>query len=235
MQARYKTLEKERLESFVIEIETLITKADMGFAIKRLGYFVEEFAVKKNQAKRKVNLFCSRYEKFLTEERLGIFSAEENTRVWRELSYDVLKLICSVIEEYTISYKVKYEDNKGLLITKPINKIVFFAKHITKHYSRKQSNEFNLFLPELKLRFGEITSIFGENGNGKTTLLKIIAGELAQSSGKIEYPALIDSKKRDWYKIKQQIAYIPQDLPKWSGLLVDNLHFAAAIHGIKGK
>ena len=75
----------------------------------------------------------------------------------------------------------------------------------------------------------------GENGNGKTTLLRIIVGELAQSSGVFKYPALINPKKHNWYKIKNQIAYIPQDIPKWSGLLVDNLHFAAVIHGIKGK
>ncbi|MGK7940362.1 MAG: ATP-binding cassette domain-containing protein [Crocosphaera sp.] len=112
--------------------------------------------------------------------------------------------------------------------------IVIYASNITKQYSGKVSN-FKLTLPELELKFGEITSLVGENANGKTTLLRIIIGELAQNNGILKYPALIDSKKHNWYKIKQQIAYIPQELPTWHGLLVDNLHFAAAIHGIKGK
>lgn len=112
--------------------------------------------------------------------------------------------------------------------------IVVYASNITKQYSR-EINDFNLSLSELELKFGEITSLVGENGNGKTTLLRIIIGELAQTSGVLKYPALIEPKKHNWYKIKQQIAYIPQDLPEWHGLLVDNLHFAAAIHGIKGE
>ena len=45
----------------------------------------------------------------------------------------------------------------------------------------------------------------GENGNGKTTLLRIIVGELAQSSGVFKYPALINPKKHNWYKIKNKI------------------------------
>ncbi|WP_287286761.1 ABC transporter ATP-binding protein, partial [Okeania sp. SIO2B9] len=46
---------------------------------------------------------------------------------------------------------------------------------------------------------------------------------------------LTKSKDKSWYKIKQQIAYVPQELPQWTGTLVDNLHFAAAIHGIRRK
>lgn len=129
--------------------------------------------------------------------------------------------------------KKLWKENRKLIIDSPEN-VVVYASNITKQYSGKVS-DFKLTLPELELKFGEITSLVGENGNGKTTLLKIIIGELAQSSGTLKYPALIDPKKHNWYKIKQQIAYIPQELPKWSGLLVDNLHFSAAINGIKGK
>nr|WP_287278420.1 MULTISPECIES: ABC transporter ATP-binding protein [unclassified Okeania] len=103
---------------------------------------------------------------------------------------------------------------------------------MTKKYSGKLT-DFQLSVSELELKFGEITSLVGENGNGKTTLLKIIAGELNQTSGIIKYPGLTKSKDKSWYKIKQQIGYVPQELPQWTGTLVDNLHFAAAIHGIR--
>lgn len=90
-------------------------------------------------------------------------------------------------------------------------------------------------LPELdlQLRLGEITGIVGENGNGKTTLLRIVAGELEPSGGELSYP-LFDAPAGDWYHIKQNIAYIPQQLTPWQGFLKENLHFTAAIRGIKG-
>ncbi|MDJ0898141.1 MAG: ABC transporter ATP-binding protein [Xenococcus sp. MO_188.B8] len=114
---------------------------------------------------------------------------------------------------------------------------VFLGQNIKKKY-RGKSTDFTLFVDQLRLNYGEITSLVGENGNGKTTLLRIVAGQLKESSGKIEYPALSRKRKpknRDFISIKQQIAYIPQELPKWSGLLIDNLHFSAAIHGITGE
>ena len=48
------------------------------------------------------------------------------------------------------------------------------------------------------------------------------------------YPGFT-AEKGDWYRIKQNIAFIPQQLKSWQGLLKENLHFSAAIHGIKGK
>jgi ABC-2 type transport system ATP-binding protein len=40
---------------------------------------------------------------------------------------------------------------------------------------------------------------------------------------------------RNWYAVKQHIAFIPQHLDKWLGLLKDNLHLSAANHGIFGQ
>jgi len=84
---------------------------------------------------------------------------------------------------------------------------------------------------DVTLRFGEITGIVGENGNGKTTLLRILAGELASDTGQITYPAL-HADETDWYKVKSQFVFIPQRIPRWYGTLLDNLRFFASIHGI---
>ena len=83
---------------------------------------------------------------------------------------------------------------------------------------------------------GEITGIIGANGTGKSTLLRIIAGDLIPSSGKVEYPVLQkNGKTQPWHTIKNHVAYIPQDLPEWKGHLRQNLIYEAASHGIQGE
>ncbi len=87
-------------------------------------------------------------------------------------------------------------------------------------------------------RLGEITGVVGENGNGKTTLFRMISGELAADNGSISYPYLQSQfgiASGDWAGIKQRIAFIPQHLEKWYGSVRDNLHYELALHGIKGK
>jgi len=118
---------------------------------------------------------------------------------------------------------------------KPSTSIVFDGKGISKTY-KGGSIRFTIDPPiNLTLKLGEITAVVGENGSGKTTLLRIVAGNLRKSEGEISYPYLTKNNKIDLYSIKQQIAYIPQELPKWYGLLANNLHFAASIHGITGQ
>jgi len=108
------------------------------------------------------------------------------------------------------------------------------ANDIIKKY---RSTAFKLELDKLKLRQSEITVVVGENSTGKSTLLRIIAGDLAIGNGKLDYPLFHKGgfTINYWGKVKQHIAYIPQELPKWHGSLKDNLHYEAAIHGIKGK
>ena len=42
-------------------------------------------------------------------------------------------------------------------------------------------------------------------------------------------------QKPDAYAVKNHIAFIPQRIPKWYGLLKDNLHFSASIAGVYGE
>ncbi len=111
-------------------------------------------------------------------------------------------------------------------------KAVFTGKNISKTF---RSSKFTFRLPtlDLELKLGEVTGVVGENGNGKTTLLRIVAGDLEADGGTLHYPAF-PAQPGDWYRIKQGIAFIPQQLKSWQGLLKENLHFSAAIHGIKG-
>jgi ABC-2 type transport system ATP-binding protein len=51
---------------------------------------------------------------------------------------------------------------------------IFQAQNLSQRFSR---SSFHLRLDELQLEAGSITGVVGENGNGKTTFLDIVAGE----------------------------------------------------------
>lgn len=108
---------------------------------------------------------------------------------------------------------------------------IFVGNHLYKKYG-----QFELVDINVTLKSGEITALIGQNGSGKSTLIKIIAGEITQDSGSIEYP-LFDKNKnpKDWFSIKNNIAYIPQELKEWEIPLREALKFEASIHGIRGK
>ncbi|HTE12771.1 MAG TPA: ABC transporter ATP-binding protein [Chitinophagaceae bacterium] len=103
------------------------------------------------------------------------------------------------------------------------------ASAISKQYSQ---SSFSLKPVSLQLDTGNILGIVGENGNGKTTLLRCLSGQLALDSGKIEYKLLKDP---DYYSIRNHVVFIPQRIPKWYGLLKDNLHFSASLAGVTGS
>ncbi len=102
------------------------------------------------------------------------------------------------------------------------------AEAISKKY---HNSNFSLKPMSLAVNTGHVLGVVGENGNGKTTLLRCLAGQLQLNNGVIKYHLLKDP---DNYAIKNHIAFIPQRIPKWYGMLKDNLHFSAAIAGLHG-
>ena len=98
-----------------------------------------------------------------------------------------------------------------------------------KQYAR---GGFTLSKVNLQLDAGRIIGLVGENGNGKTTLLRLIAGELKPDTGRVEYP--FHSSQGDRYSLRSQLVYIEQRIPRWYGSLADNLRFVLAQHGILG-
>jgi ABC-type multidrug transport system ATPase subunit len=96
-----------------------------------------------------------------------------------------------------------------------------------------QRRGFTLSRVSFAIRYGEIAGVVGRNATGKTTLFRVLTGELKPQSGVIRFPALdSDGTSPRWPRIRQQIAYVPQVLPVWHGSLRSNLHYEAAIHGV---
>ncbi len=107
---------------------------------------------------------------------------------------------------------------------------VIAAKGITKHYRK---GNFRLAPVDVELHRGEIIGLVGENGNGKTTLLRILVGELAADKGEVKYT--LNAQAKNLYEQRTRLAFIPQRIPRWWGTLTDNLQFAARHYGITGK
>lgn len=105
---------------------------------------------------------------------------------------------------------------------------VLKVAQITKSYG---SQKFSLGPISLNLTKGQVFGLVGENGNGKTTLLRILAKEIAQTQGTLTYT--FNNKSTSDYDLRTKLIYIPQRTDKWYGSLLDNLRFVLANYGEK--
>mgnify|MGYP000872285066 CR=1 FL=1 len=106
---------------------------------------------------------------------------------------------------------------------------VYWSQGVVKRF-HSGGHRFELGPMDLELRTGEITGVVGENGNGKTTLLRQVAGLLNHDEGELRWPAA----PADPFERRGTIAWIPQRSARWYGTLLQNLRFTASIHGING-
>ena len=103
-------------------------------------------------------------------------------------------------------------------------KNIFDAKSVIKQYS---PSSFALGPVSLTLNEGDIIGLVGENGNGKTTLLRLLCGELYATSGSVYYNFHYD----DLYDLRTKLVYIPQRTDTWRGPMFENLVFTASSYG----
>lgn len=106
-------------------------------------------------------------------------------------------------------------------------KTILSAEKIVKTYKRQN---FTLGEVSVEIKKGQIYGLVGENGNGKTTLLRILAKELSFDKGNITYN--FQEKLNSDYDLRTKLVYIPQRTNKWYGSLQDNLKFALSNYGI---
>lgn len=91
----------------------------------------------------------------------------------------------------------------------------------------KQYPSFTLGPIDLEIKTGEIIGLVGENGNGKTTLLRSLCGELNPTTGNITYNFEYD----DAFDLRTKLVYIPQRTETWRGSMYENLEFTASCYG----
>lgn len=189
------------------EIHSYLQHGDIQLAVRRL-----------------LDLALDTNDKTLMREAIGI------SREFHAVNDPAENVIVHPSNENTIRQAEEFLckiDNLQLPDTK--ERVLVSAREISKKYSK---GNFSLKPTSVDIESGKIVGVVGQNGNGKTTLLRCIAGQLAIDHGGISY-ALLD--KPDYYDIKHHIAFIPQRIPRWFGQLKDNLHFSAAIAGNYGE
>ena len=104
------------------------------------------------------------------------------------------------------------------------------VKGVRKRFSR---GGFVLGPVDMAIEYGEVWGLVGENGNGKTTLLRILAKDLSYDSGSVLYGTNFPISSD--YDLRTKLAYIPQRTSKWFGSVKMNLKLTAAHYGITGE
>lgn len=141
---------------------------------------------------------------------------------WKEKNpTDIQQLIekSKILLEKISQIEVKESQNTELVLS---------AKDIKKRYA---TNKFGLGPISLSIKKGDVYGLVGENGNGKTTLLRILAKEISYDEGVVEYYFKGDISSD--YQLRTKLVYIPQRTEKWYGSLKDNLKFVLSNYGIK--
>ena len=227
----------------VEEIKDHIASSELEKALKRLIDLVRDYNPQKQD---EVILLSMRFYGLEKEILAGAISSEESKRVKNNIGFQMLAFIDSISKEISETEKLANHTimplvplTKKKAIKKRVKKRnpkgikILSAKKILKEY---KSTKFCLRVKQLNFYHGQIVALLGENATGKTTLLRILSGNLSIRKGKLSYPLFQTKGNRlNWAKIKRQIAFVPQELPKWHGSLKENLRYEAAVHGIRGK
>lgn len=85
-----------------------------------------------------------------------------------------------------------------------------------------------------EIRAGEVLGLLGPNGSGKSTILRVLTGYLAPTSGTARiggFDVLSDARSA-----RAQVGYVPEDAPLYLHMRVDELlRFMGRMRGLEGK
>jgi len=155
-------------------------------------------------------------------QNMDIYKEAINLTDWKETNSQAIsefieksKILLQKIE------KIKVQEHSA-------EKPVLRAKNILKSYG---SNRFSLGPVSMEINKGQVYGLVGENGNGKTTLLRILAKEISFNEGELNYS--FNSEPKNEYDLRTKLVYIPQRTEKWYGSLKDNLKFVLSNYNVK--
>jgi len=87
----------------------------------------------------------------------------------------------------------------------------------------------------MSLNEGEVLGLFGHNGAGKTTMMKLILGVISPTAGKVEVMGMAPDSKEAWHS-RSKIGYLPENVSFYeqlSGLEV--LTYFVKLKGFSSK
>lgn len=88
----------------------------------------------------------------------------------------------------------------------------------------------------LEVKEGEIMGIIGHNGAGKSTVLKMICGLIAPTSGQVEVMGRDMSKSKDAIYVQQRMGFLPEESSLYSHMTVlEYLNFFAELYKVPKK
>jgi len=231
------------------EIKQLIAADDLNRAINRLMDFISDF-VDDIEINSEIILVSAKHKKFLKDERQNLLDFNTSNVIRSRLISHILQLHN---EAYMIVTNRVKENNKFTFseTEKKYQKNIDTRNNYKEYLSRFDNSDsskkslvlsansllfryekanFKLHDISLTLKKNEILGVVGENGQGKTTLLNILAGELKQDRGIIQYPFLKKTNRvsSNWINIKRNIAFVKQEIPDWYGCAIDNLYYQFA-------
>ena len=138
---------------------------------------------------------------------------------------------------YNEQYSNEFKTTKALQLIEKLKKvtpppfreeeILISTNKVEKAYHRRN---FKLHPITFDLKSREVVGLVGENGNGKTTLLRLICGELKPTSGEINYH--FSTSEPFSYELKTKLVYVPQRIEVLYGSLMENLQFTLTCYGI---
>jgi ABC-2 type transport system ATP-binding protein len=155
-------------------------------------------------------------------QNMEIYKEAINLTDWKETN-------SHAISEFIEKSKILLEKIEKIQVQEhSVEKPVLRAKNILKSYG---SNRFSLGPVSMEINKGQVYGLVGENGNGKTTLLRILAKEISFNEGELNYS--FNSEPEDEYDLRTKLVYIPQRTEKWYGSLKDNLKFVLSNYNVK--
>ncbi len=246
------------LESRRTELDDYFADTDLKHALLRLMDFTKEFSKARTLVNEAVNLnrHCNQIAQ---DERQGRIADAQSLK--SDLCLRALALADAVVSEAKTTLdesppapeprispagptlldtdgssfegaREKFKRKSELPV--PTGDAIYFCKDISRGYRR--GRRFTLANISLQLCPGEITGLVGLNASGKTTLLRIIAGELRPYAGHYIYPLLHDGAREpgqiDWGLVRSQISHVRQHPYRWFGPVVSNLYRHAALSGL---
>lgn len=203
-----------------INVRSLYSKLEKMVIIGRIEEIRDHFKHKDSDLAYSTLLDC-----VLDSENLALFEEVIALEHWKEAQ------TTDVADEWQQKCMAILDCLEGLdLPEKSRNKALLKCTGLVKTFS---TSSFKLGPINLDLKPGQLVGLVGENGNGKTTFLRILAKEIGYNEGDLHYHN--EAEFGNSYDHRTKLVYIPQRTQKWFGKIRTNLRFCATHYGITGR